>query len=198
MKTESQLITAKPTQRRKRITLADVEQIAFLTECRRMNFKEATAFLGIGYEVWRNWKDRAKNQPRYDDVLARVKASYLEGRLANIQDAETGKNGHRPDWRASKALLEIVDAARYGGQVAPPAQPQPVVSESTLKVWLSIARERRVTESNSAAQVVDVPAVKQLPESCGQQPSEQEQKPEARRVPDKLPRWWKPKNALPE
>ena len=161
MSTKTKIATAQPTQRRKRITLADVEQLAQLTECARLNFKEACALLGINYETWRGWKDRAGNEPRYADILARVKAAYIKGRLANIQDAETGKNGHRPDWRASKALLEIADNRYQTQQQPPPEQPRPAVSAATVQVWISAGYGQLADAP--AAEIVDAPEVKALP-----------------------------------
>ena len=139
MSTKTKIATAQPTQRRKRITLADVEQIAFLTEAHRMTFKEATALLGINYESWRNWKDRAQHIPLLSDIVSRVKAGWIAGRLANIKDAETGKNGHRADWRSSAWLLERTVGDRYAAQPPPPEQPRPAVSAATVRVWIENA-----------------------------------------------------------
>lgn len=172
MKTKSSPVTVQRKQRRKRITIADVEQIAQLTECQRLNFQEATALLGIGYDTWRSWKERAANQPRYAHIVARVKAAYLKGRLANIADAETGKHGHRADWRASKALLEICDRTRYGTeQPQSPPIPQPI-QVSVIASWLDTARKEIAAEQG---QVVDVP-VRLLP------PAPAPEGPKARRA----------------
>ena len=137
MSTKNHLATAKPTGRQKHISAADLKQIAFLVECRRMNYTEACAFLDIPYPTWRNFIQRSGSAPKWDDMVARVKAAYLEGRLANIQDAETGKNGHRPDWRASKALLEFAAPERYLPQLPPQdAGRQPAVATTTISVMV--------------------------------------------------------------
>jgi hypothetical protein len=176
-KTKNQLATVKPTQRRKRITLADVKQIASLTECQRLNYQEATALLGINYETWRSWKERAKNEPRLAHIIARVKAAYFKGRLMNIQDAETGKHGHRPDWRASKALLEIAAPDRYGTQPPPFALPPPAVNIRQINLYLDKAYAA-LDAGQVAGQVVVAPEVALLPENTDPAPA-----PRKRRMP---------------
>ena len=157
---------AKQT-RRKRISLADVEQIAFLTEAHRMNYREACALTGINYESWRSWKDRAKNEPLLADVVAHVKASWISGRLAHIADAETGKNGHRADWRSAAWLLERT-TDRFSTQPAQP-EPQSLVTPHTLNVWVSLAREQ-VAQGAKVGEVVDTQEVKALPEITAPEP----------------------------
>ena len=183
MSTKNHLATAKPTQRQKHISAADLKQIAFLVECRRMNYKEACAFLDIPYPTWRNFIQRSGSAPKWDDMVARVKAAYLEGRLANIQDAETGKNGHRPDWRASKALLEFAAPERYLPQLPPQdAGRQPAVATTTISVMVQSVYGPNAKPSA----IVDAQEVRQIED----QPAEPEPAEPMKRT-GALPGWWK-------
>lgn len=152
---------AKPTPRRRRITLADVEQLCFLMEAHRMTHKEATALMGICYESWRNWQSKAKNSPTLSDIQSRVKASWIAGRLANIQDAESGKGGSRRDWRSSAWLLERTVGDRFSATPPPPEAPRPPVSNLTINCWLEQAHKQIAAEA--AGEVVDAVEVKALP-----------------------------------
>jgi hypothetical protein len=187
-RTKRELETAKPARRQKHISAADLKQIAFLVECRRMNYKEATAFLGIDYQVWRNWLERAGNAPKWDYLVARVKSAYLEGRLKNIQDAEVGRNGHRPDWRASRALLEIADS-RYTTPQPAPATPPTGLPSPVINLWIEAAR----LNCEPAAQALDVPEVKQIADA---KPAEPGPEPASSRPPERkaeLPARWRKK-----
>jgi len=122
-------------KRQRRITISDLETLAQLCECERLNYREACGVLGLNYDSWRNWKERAENEARYSDIVARVKGAWLKGRLDNIHDAEIGRRGHRCDWRASKALLEISSPQRYGSQPQVDPVAQPVVAISVVSSW---------------------------------------------------------------
>ena len=149
-----------------------------------MNYKEATAFLDIPYPTWRNFIERSGSAPKWDYMVARVKAAYLEGRLANIQDAETGKNGHRPDWRASKALLEFAAPERYLPQLPPQdAGRQPAVATTTISVMVQSVYGPDAKPSA----IVDAQEVRQIED----QPAEPEPEPEPMKRTGALPGWWK-------
>ena len=46
-------------------------------------------------------------------LIERTRATQLAAHIANIKDAEHGRNGHRPDWRASAHLLAIKAPDRF-------------------------------------------------------------------------------------
>jgi hypothetical protein len=162
-KHKTQLATVQRKRRRKNISTGDCEAICRLVSCQRFTYLEACETLEINYESWRSWKTRAANEPRFARILARMQGSYLKGRLDNIKDAERGRRGHRPDWRASKALLEIAAPERYlPQQQPPPALPQPAVPATTINMWLAAACTPALP-APSAAEIVDTTEVKALP-----------------------------------
>lgn len=75
-----------------------------------MTEPEACALLGIAYQTWANWKWLAKNNEKYSEALTRVRAKFIQGRLATIERAET------KDWRAADRLLQIAAPERFGQQ----------------------------------------------------------------------------------
>lgn len=177
MRKPKQNLPVEPTMRRKRITIRDAAAVAQLCENERLSYKEATALLGFNYEVWRNWLARAKNQARYDDVVARVRGAYIRGRLSHIKDAEVGKNGHRADWRSSAWLLERT-SDRFSQQqpAAPPVLP--AIQQPTINVWIESAYGPGQSAPKPGA-VMDTAEVKQLPA-----PPEPEPAPPMFRDPD--------------
>ncbi len=181
---------AKTTRRRRRITPEDVDQICYLTECHRLNFREATELLNINYDTWRSWKDRAKNLPHLTNTVARVKAAWVEGRLRNIHDAETGKNGHRPDWRASKALLEMAAPERYAPQAPRAPDVPPPVSIGTFNKWLVWAQEPEKNEAKALPDAAPAPDKAFLDgpgrEAYSEAAVEGETRPAKRRAPKML------------
>ncbi len=100
---------------RSKITMLDCRDIADLV-AKRLTETEACSLLGIEPKIWWSWKTNHKNAAEFTNVLTRVRASQLQAHLANIEDAQYGKNGHRPDWRASDRLLQIKDRERFGVQ----------------------------------------------------------------------------------
>lgn len=108
---------------------------------------------------------RGKNEAKLSDTLAHVKASWIAGRLATIGDAETGKNGHRPDWRSAAWLLERTCKDRFSAQPAEsaPQQPQPPIAN--YGVWIQAAYLGLAKEARPAIAVDAPPAeVLALPE----------------------------------
>jgi hypothetical protein len=82
-------------------------------------------------------------------------------------------------------MLERTLPDRFGTQ-PPPVQTLPApIPPAVVNVWCELAK----FAASPADQVVDVQAVKQLPESSGQQPTgqDQEQQPEPARTRSKLP-----------
>ena len=103
---------ASPKQRDRRITWPDAVAICELV-AKRMTESEAALALGYSPRRWFVFKDRAKMRPKIDELLTRTRAAQLKSHLENIEDAQTGKNGHRPDWRASAHLLSVKAPDRY-------------------------------------------------------------------------------------
>lgn len=107
--------------RRKRLTDQDIEAMAELN-AKRLNDVEACELLDINYETWRSWKTRAKNQPRFARILARIKGTKIKNCMDSIEAA--GKR----DWRATREYLSLTDPDRFNDR----AQQAPIVSNDGL------------------------------------------------------------------
>jgi len=112
---------SKPKQIKRRITLGDIEAMVELM-AKRITETGACHILGIKPQVWFNFKCRGNNAVKLDDILSRARETQIKAHLENIEDAEHGKNGHRPDWRASLALLQVKAPERYSINKPDPAQ----------------------------------------------------------------------------
>ena len=162
------MATPNARKRKRRISLADVEQIAFLVEAHRMQYREACGILNIHYPSWLNWASRAKNEPKLRDIAAHVKGSWIAGRLATIGDAETGKNGHRPDWRSSAWLLERTCKERFGSQPPESAPQQQQKPTANYQIWIQAAYMNAAPEPKPATVLAAPPAERlALPEPGG-------------------------------
>ena len=109
-------------QPRRRITFQDAEAIASQV-AKRMTETEAAYNLDIEPRHWFLWKLRKKNKPKFDALITSMRAAQIKAHLENIEDAERGRNGHRPDWRASDRLLSYKSPDRFG-PIAQPANSQ--------------------------------------------------------------------------
>ena len=152
------MATPPVRKRKKRISLADVETVAFLVEAHRLEYKQACLVSGIHYPSFRNWMTRAKNEATLSDTLARTKAQWIAGRLAVISNAETGRNGHRADWRSAAWLLERTAKDKFGAQPiesAPQQQQKPIAN---YQIWIQAAYMNAEKEPKPAIAVNAPPA----------------------------------------
>ena len=153
-------------RRKGRISPADVEAMAQLI-AKRITETGACNILGIKWNTWISWKQRAKNSHKFAQLLERVRELQIKGHIECIEDAARGLNGHRPDWRASQALLVIKAPERYAtrseGQQAATTQPG-ITLEQMHKVLAHIAAQQ------PAQPVIDCQPVKQLGEAGQETP----------------------------
>ena len=129
-----------------------------------MTDQEACLHLGIKPESWYAWKSKSRNESRNVQVLTQARAAAIDMQIRNIEDGAIGAGPHkRADWRASHALLGIIDPSRFGQQQGQDASRPAVHAPQTVNVWLTA-----VYADKPAGQVVDVQA-KQIADapSCG-------------------------------
>ena len=63
--------------------------------------------------------------------------------VKNMEDGAIGAGAHKKaDWRASHALLGLIDPTRYGQQQAQVASQQPSQAPTTVNVWIDLAYAR--------------------------------------------------------
>jgi hypothetical protein len=92
---------------RRKITVADANQICrLMTDC-LLNESECCAHLGLNRQNWYNWK--VANSSKHADVLTRAKAARYQSLVKRIE--KTGQA--RQDWRADAHLLALADRARF-------------------------------------------------------------------------------------
>ena len=151
--------TLRPLRRRK-ITPGDVESITSLLVTRRMTETEAASLLGIEPQCWFRWKNRVRNVPKIDRLLARTRAAYIHAQISNIEDGAAGRGMHkRADWRAADRLLGIVDPARFA-QAPADGNAGPVRQPPQVNVWCTVA----FAGQQPGQATIDCQAVKQLPQ----------------------------------
>jgi predicted DNA-binding protein (UPF0251 family) len=150
-----------PAKPRHKITAQDVEAIARLITTRRMTDGEACAQLGIKPESWYSWKSSNKGAARNTAMLAQARAAAIDMHVKNMEDGAIGAGAHkRADWRASHALLGLIDSLRYGQQQAQAPVQSPGSAPTTVNVWIDLAYAKP-----APGQVVDVQA-KQITDSA--------------------------------
>lgn len=100
----------------RKITRADVEEIARLIITRRLNETDSCNLLNINPRRWFKWKDRAKHKGEFDSLLSRVRAANIDAVIQTIDEAGTPCEGKRSDWRAKAWIAERVLAPELFGQ----------------------------------------------------------------------------------
>ncbi len=145
--------TQKP---RRRITEHDLE---ILAEHYRdgLNDTEACQLVGIHRDTWYQWKRRARNNSRFDAILARMKGNRIKWCFGKIEAAAN------KDFRAARELLSLTDP-RFNDRAQQPA----IVSNDGLAqlAQLGIDAAKLLMEGATRAKsraVVEVQA-KALPE----------------------------------
>ena len=113
MNAEADTIPAeKPARRRRAFDKTTLQEYAELA-AKKFNDQEICSIMEWPYHSFQRWKSRQKNNAELANLLTRARTVQLRAHLENIEDAERGKNGHRPDWRASAHLLAVKDASRF-------------------------------------------------------------------------------------
>ena len=129
--TAESLAKSPPQPRKRRISKQDIEAICSMV-AKRMTESEACRTLDIEPKVYFRYKEHARHKREIDAILERTRGAMIKAHLENIEDAEHGRNGHRPDWRASHALLAIKSPERFAQ-----GQQQGNVTNNTAVVMLA-------------------------------------------------------------
>lgn len=140
--------------RRKRLTEQDILAIAELN-AKRVNDAQACELLDINYETWRSWKTRAKNQPRFARILARIKGIKIKNCMESIEKA-----GER-DWRATREYLSLIDPEQFNDRAN--SAPQTVNQEIHVHLNQMLAKVYAEPAKGQQQGVIDVQETKQLP-----------------------------------
>jgi hypothetical protein len=139
----------------RKITAPDIKAIADLV-AKRITETGACLILGIEPRRWFTFKQRGKNQSRFDSLLTRTKEGQLAGHMANIEQFQV------KDWRASHALLQLKAPERFGQQQGQGQQTLvAIISDQAMK-----AIADRIYGQPKPSQVIDVQEVKQVQDSA--------------------------------
>ena len=148
-----------PQVRKPRRLRIGEREVTAMCEClaQRMTERETCQVLGIEERTWYRWKNHARNSERLRKYLDRITGQKIATHLGNIEAGAIGAGPHkRADWRASQAILGIIDRNRFSPTAPPPpvqtAAPTP---PATVNVWIDLAY---AAGSAPAAQVVDTTA----------------------------------------
>ncbi len=75
---------------------------------------EAVLMLGLRPAKWFNFKNRAKRNAKYGEILTRLRGVYIAGNIRQMELAAGGLGGVRHDWRAADRLNQIIAPERFG------------------------------------------------------------------------------------
>jgi hypothetical protein len=133
-------------------------EVVAICEClaQRMTERESCQVLGIEERTWYRWKNHARNSERLRKYLDRITGQKIKTHLGNIEAGAIGAGPHkRADWRASAAILGIIDRNRFSPTAPPPpAQTAAPTPPATVNLWVELA----YPAGAASAQVVDVEA----------------------------------------
>lgn len=123
---ETAELSSQPQPKARKIDRQFVLELCQLV-AKRINETAACSMLNVNHRAWFRWKERKKNQRKFDALLLRVRETKLNSLLESIDDAgtsetiadSTGKVHvlRRADWRAHAWLAERVIAPERLGQV---------------------------------------------------------------------------------
>ena len=156
MPSELQLVPI-PTAKA-RITIEDAEAIATRVVKYRQNESEACLRLGIKPQRWFDWKCRNKNEPKYSEIIKRVRAGQIENCIDTIDKCGSSRTvltraGQAVeidgDWRAKAWIAERVLAPE---RFADRQHDQ----TTTVQVTVALQAATDLYTKLSTAQVVDV------------------------------------------
>ncbi len=117
MQSKSKDSTKAVAKRSANIRESDAVAVAELV-AKRLTEKEACLLLDIPPAAWFTWKSRNKDNAKFGDTVARVRAASVKAHIDNIESAGYGQNGHRADWRASECYLKVTDPMRFNEKLA--------------------------------------------------------------------------------
>lgn len=128
-----------PKKRKLRIGEAEIRGMGELL-AQRLTETEACGVLGLAPRSWFRWKQRQRNGGRFAALLEAITGQKIAAHIANIEAGAVGAGPHkRADWRASKAVLEIVAPTRYGTQQPQATAPPIALPAGQLTAWLVAA-----------------------------------------------------------
>ena len=149
--------------RQRRIGLEDAEFIAKQVARGMLENEAVTKLDRFTPNSWYLWKQRAKNNNRFTQVLLRMKQARIDGLLGEIEKAGQGTNGVRHDWRAADRLLSIADSRFIQNRDQGQAQAQPMLSEDALGRLVAMYYQAKplplVTTEPSPAKAIDCSCV---------------------------------------
>jgi hypothetical protein len=99
------------------------------------------------------WKDRAKNRPKFETLLTRVRAGKIKSLIKEVTRAATGADGVRHDWRAADRLLAVTAPERYAQarDSQAPVSVQVSVTVGRMQELVRLMAEGRVRPSVAIA-----------------------------------------------
>ncbi len=165
------VLTQKPLKSpARRLTRADIKQVAELVVKYRMNETEACLECGIRPKQWFLFKHRHKFAENFEVMLNTVRAANIRNCIDAIDESGSdreftalNKRGEevtitKPgDWRAKAWIAERVLAAdRFGDRQAP-------ATNVNVQVFAQIDAVLSKVYAEPSKQVVDIQEVKQLP-----------------------------------
>jgi hypothetical protein len=141
---------------RRRITVADANQICQLMVDCMLNESEACAHLGLDRQNWYQWKQA--NESKFSHVITRVRAARYRSLVKRIE--KTGQT--RQDWRADAHLLALADRARFNLNQVPSVGINVAVGFPDAKLM----EAGRIVYGTEPKQIGPVPTPKLLGVSC--------------------------------
>jgi hypothetical protein len=155
---ETILTPSLPVRRTGRITPQIAEAVADMVAM-QMTETEAVTLLGINPRAWFLWKDRAKNRPKFEALLTRVRAGKIKSLISEVTRAATGADGVRHDWRAADRLLAVTAPERYAQarDSQAPVSVQVSVTVGRMQELVRLMAEGRVRPSVAIAPAGETP-----------------------------------------
>ena len=140
--TTSEPNPAQKRTRRRKITVEDMEAICTLVVTRRLTETEAASLQGISQAQWFHFKQLRHNQPRFEQIITRLRASNIDSCLKTIDEAGdkrtyVNKKGEvvecSGDWRAKAWIAERVLAPdRFADKRNDNTPAQPIIQVTIL------------------------------------------------------------------
>lgn len=167
--------------KRRKLTLADVRDIAAKVVSSRLNESQACYSLNINPKQWFNFKQKHSKQEQFNAIIDTIRASQIENCVQVINNHGDGveytalnKKGEvvtltKPgDWRAKAWIAERVLSPEVFGQQQASV---PATVDAYAQLGLDVAKllGQAYAQANSKA-VVDVQEVRQLPATTDTKP----------------------------
>ena len=136
--------------RTKKITEAELNEIAELVGTKFLNEKEACLLVGVNPPQWYCWKLKSKNTERFAELTARLKSYKVKTLINRIEDASDPTKVKKADWRAASWLGERLKPESLSLQAAHSPFP---ASASALDTSRLIDAMTRVYASPAVAEI---------------------------------------------